>query len=311
MQFITSYKDKSIKPNSIKPSPTSVASTHGSRFNNSYKPFPDMKVEPKDQTITMAETKGKILAHLQEEEEDFKNYNILHLIDANNIVTLFEKNRVLFRLACMKVYIGEDGEELISEKTAELNSTISLYGKSLNKTNNDINVIKNLITVLPTIYAELNSTTAELNSTTSIYGKSLNKTNNDINVIKNLIKNLITALANIYADPKKQFMLLQLELKNNTSTSPPKYILIDCNEYFKSASQLNGDPPQTIETNTEIVTKLKKNPFRSQSRKTGGKRRGKMNTKRKRKTKRKIRKINKTKKVKMTNRKNSRYIKRK
>ena len=308
MEFIIPNEDKSRKPNSInpspaKPSPTSVASTHGSRFNNSYNPFPGMKVEPKDQTITMAETKGQILAHLQK-VKDFENYNILHLIDANDIVTLFEKNRVLFRLACMKVYIGEDGEELISEKTAELNSTTSLYGKSLNKTNNDINVIKNIITVLPNIYAELNSTTAELNSATSLYGKSLNKTNNHINVIKNLI----TELANIYADPKKQFMLL--ELKNNTSTSP-KYILIDCNEYFKSASQLNGDPPQTIETNTEIATKLKNNPYRSRSRsrKTGGKRRGKMNTKRK--TKRKIRKINKTKKVKMTNRKNSRYIKRK
>jgi hypothetical protein len=111
-------------------------------------------------------------------------------------------------------------------------------------------------------------------------------------------------------------MLLELSMKHPSvfKFEPPKYVLIECNDYFKSA-RMNLDQPHIIDTNSEIEEKLAKNPYSSCKKKTtntltsGGKRNGKMNDKTK--TKRKMRKRNKTKKVKRTNRKNSRYIKRK
>jgi hypothetical protein len=273
MEFIPSNEDKTIKSNSIKPSPTSVASIPG--FSN-HDGFLDLTIETTEPT--MEDQKAKVLSHLQEDctgkeadrkykcfGKEFNNFHIIHLINTNDIANLFMLNTTLFTLARITVYSDEPS---IREKTKELE----------------------------TIKTQLQ---ASVMSGKKLFDASFKAAHE-----------LVVLLAKIYTDPTKQFMLLELTPKiprtPNILSSSPKYLLINSNDYFGSASRF-ADSPQIIETNSEKLSKRKNNPYRS--RKTGGKRRGKMNTKRK--TKRKIRKINKTKKVKMTNRKNSRYIKRK
>lgn len=120
---------------------------------------------------------------------------------------------------------------------------------------------------------------------------------------------LINILANIFADPSKKHMLIELSQKKKPIK---KYLLIDSSDYFRSAEK-NEDPPLVIGTNEDMRELQRKNPYGKKQKTTVPNIQGGRYNKKRKKTKKKNTKgaNNKTKKVKRTNRKNSRYIKRK
>lgn len=277
MEFIAPSKNNKSNNQRIT-SPTSITNMDN---NNLPKGFLDLTVETNGPT--MADQKAKVLSHLKEVCTGKEEYR------PNRCFGKYYKNYKIKHLQ-----IKDDIAELFRLNTKLfMMAHITPYSEETS--------IKEQTKTLDKIKTQEKNNTEK--GTKPDNTKSLQET-----------EKLIVMLAEIYTDPTKQYMLLELSRKKPTSDPDlKKYVLIESDDYFLSA-QKGRDEPLIIETNTELSTMLARNPFSKKNtvrKKTppinGGKRRGKMNNK----TKRKIRKINKTKKVKRTNRKNSRYIKRK
>jgi hypothetical protein len=289
MEFIAPSKNNKSNNQRIT-SPMSITNMDN---NNIPKGFLDLTVETNGPT--MADQKAKVLSHLKEvctgKEEYrpnrcfgkyYKNYEIKHLQIKDYIAELFRLNTKLFMMAHITPYSEETS---IEEQTKTLDKIKTQEKNNTEKGNKPDNT------------------------------KSLQET-----------EKLIVLLAEIYTDPVKQYMLLELSQKKpNSYPDPKKYVLIESDDYFLSA-QKGRDEPLIIDTNTEISAMLARNPFskkniscKQNSNKLTGKKRTIINSaintteggKKNRITKKNNRKRNKTKKVKRTNRKNSRYIKRK